>query len=133
MTTDGGLRKIFRRRLRSVHWTTIETGIAERGVPDLHGTWQGSSFWIENKRARGWEIGLRPSQIGWLKRNARSGGRAFVAVRKGSTLWLLHGAAASALRQQGLRDLPAGGLAGCWQGGPAGWPWPAILALLASP
>jgi hypothetical protein len=92
----------------------------------------GSSFWIENKRARGWEISLRPAQIGWLMRNSRSGGSAFVAVRKGSTLWLLHGAAAKTLHG-GLRELPAGALAGCWPNGPAGWPWPAVLRLLASP
>lgn len=131
MSTDGGLRKIFRKKLPFVHWTTIETGIIERGVPDMHGTWKGSSFWIENKRARGLEISLRPSQIGWLVRNARNGGRAFIAVRKKDTLWLFHGAHARTLARRGLRRVPKGALAGHWPGGPAGWPWPAILAILA--
>jgi Holliday junction resolvase len=128
VSTDGGLRKMFRKRLPGVHWTTIETGIVERGVPDMHGTWKGKSFWIENKRARGLEISLRPSQIGWLLRNARSGGTAFIAVRKGKTLWLLYGGYARTLARKGLRKVPRAALAGCW---PAPWPWPAILAILA--
>lgn len=128
MSTDGGLRKIFRSRLPMVHWTSIETGIVERGVPDMHGTWKGSSFWIENKRARGLEISLRPQQIGWLVRNARSGGKAFVAVRKKDVLWIFHGRDARTLARQGLRDIPAAALAGRWV---APWPWTAILRVLA--
>jgi hypothetical protein len=129
MSTDGGLRKTFRSRLPMVHWTTIETGIVERGVPDMHGTWKGSSFWIENKRARGLEISLRPAQIGWLLRNARNGGRAFVAVRKKDVLWIFHGRDARMLARDGLR---CGRVAGQWPGGAAGWPWPVILRLLAT-
>jgi hypothetical protein len=130
---DGGLRSIFKRKLRQVHWQSIETSHIGAGVPDLNGCYRSVEFWIELKKAKGWSVGLSPVQIAWISRRIRSGGRVFIAVRKGSTLWLLHGAAATALRQQGLRDLPAGALAGCWQGGPAKWPWPAVLGLLASP
>jgi hypothetical protein len=133
MANDGGLRKLFRKNLPQVHWTTIETGIVQRGVPDMHGTWKRRSFWIENKRARGWEVSLRPAQIGWLMRNARSGGKAFIAVRKGDALWLLYGAHARALARGGLQGLPGAALAGHWRGGPARWPWPKLLRLLATP
>jgi len=133
MSTDGGLRKTFRSRLPMVHWTTIETGIVERGVPDMHGTWKGSSFWIENKRARGLEISLRPAQIGWLVRNARSGGKAFVAVRKKDVLWIFRGRDARMLAREGLAGAGAGlpGAGWQWAGGPGQWPWPAILRILA--
>jgi Holliday junction resolvase len=104
--------------------------MAQSGVPDMHGTWKGRSFWIENKRARGLEISLRPSQIGWLLRNARCGGKAFVAVRKGGTLWLLNGSDAQALARDGLQGCE---MAGCWEGGPSRWPWPRILRILARP
>jgi hypothetical protein len=132
MSTDGRLRKTFRSRLPQVHWTTIETGITSPGVPDMHGTWHGKSFWIENKRAKGWKVGLRPAQIGWLLRNARSGGKAFIAVRKGKTLWLAYGDQARALARGGLHGVPPAALAGQWGGGAARWPWPKILRLLAA-
>jgi hypothetical protein len=129
--TDGGLRKIFRSQLPQVHWTSIETGLAQGGVPDMHGTWKGKSFWIENKRARGLEVSLRPSQIGWLLRNARNGGRAFIAVRKGDVLWLVPGAVARKVARCGLSAATGAALAGRWPGGPARWPWPRVLHLLA--
>lgn len=127
MSTDGGLRKIFRSRLPMVHWTSVETGLVQQGVPDMHGTWKGSSFWIENKRARGLEINLRPQQIGWLLRNARSGGKAFVAVRKKDVLWLFHGAHARSLARDGLRKPAPAAIAGSW---PAPWPWAKIARIL---
>jgi len=129
--TDGGLRKIFRSRLPEVHWTSIEARLVQGGIPDMHGTWRGRSFWIENKRARGLEISLRPSQIGWLLRNARNGGRAFIAVRKGKTLWLLSGQYANTIARGSLQSLPPNALLGCWHGGPANWPWKKIVLLFS--
>ena len=131
MATDGGLRSLFRKHLPKIHWTTVETGLAESGVPDLHGTLRGASFWVECKRARGWEVGLRPSQIGWLTRNARSGGRAFVAVRRSGEMWLVAGKHARRARDDGLHGLPRGVVLGHWTGGPGRWSWSAIRKILA--
>ena len=129
-TKDGGLRRLFRKHLPEVHWTTVETGLAESGVPDLHGMFFGCGFWIECKLARGWEVGLRPMQIGWIMRHERSGGHVVVAVRKRDELFLVRGAYADQARELGLRGLPRGALLGQWSGGPASWPWQHILLAL---
>lgn len=131
MKKDGGLRSIFRRKLRQVHWQSIETSHIAAGVPDLNGCYRSVEFWIELKRTKAWTVDLRPMQISWISRRLRSGGKVFIAVRKGETLWLIAGEHARAAVRDGLRDLPAGAMLGCWHGGPAKWDWPSILRLLA--
>lgn len=156
MTTDGGLRQLFRDHLRrGFHWQSVETVLVSQGVPDsnycarnpkifgdlmedpLPGS--GREGWVEYKQTDGYAVTLRPEQIGWLTRRALTGGRVFVAVRRwhdGGTrrgepvdeLWLCAGGRARELKADGLR---AGrGILGVWGGGPARWDWGAVRELL---
>lgn len=141
---DGGLRKEYRTRLPAVHWQAIETGLTGRGVPDTNGCWQGVEAWIENKKAKGWQVKMRSEQIAWLERRIRAGGRAFIAVRRtvpasaqrpaSDALWLLAGHAGRHLINKGgsLQNLPKSAILGCWQGGPSGWDWAAFAKCLFS-
>lgn len=143
MTTDGGLRPIFRQRLTSVHWQSVETGMTGRGVPDSNGCAAGVEFWVEFKVTVGWAVTLRPEQVAWLMRRARAGGRVFVAVRRrcaagprrgpaSDELWLLDGSAADVLKASGLR-CPDALVLGHWYGGPSRWDWPSVLCRLTQP
>lgn len=133
---DAGLRSIFRERLPTIHWQTIETGLVGRGVPDANGCLNGVEFWIEYKRADAWAVPLMPEQVAWLLRRTRAGGRTFVAVRRVhlvsarraacDELWLYRGAAARELKDVGLRTVPLG----TWEGGPGRWDWSRVQALL---
>jgi hypothetical protein len=119
MKIDGGLRPMFRDRFPSWHWTSIET-LTVNGVPDAEFCFDASQGWIEYKFTSGYQVGLRPEQIGWALRRARAGGRSFIAVRrtadKVDELYLFAGADAArlkALRAKGrgaarpLRGRPA--------------------------
>jgi len=141
---DGGLRGIFRQHLKLVDWTSIETGITERGVPDGNGCYEGVEFWIEYKKAKGNLVQLRPQQVAWLMKRARHGGNVFVAVRRQEPpsrkqkrgeldeLWLFRGDYAAHLKTHGLRLLEPGALLGVWTDGPKRWNWPQILSILAN-
>jgi hypothetical protein len=125
MKSDGDLRRLFRKYLPEVFWTSIESRLTQGGIPDLHGIYKGTSFWIENKKARGNTVRLRAMQIGWLKRYARQGGRCFVAVRMKDTLWIVDGADALTLATKGLhRGLIA-------RGPTTRWPWRTIRTRFA--
>jgi hypothetical protein len=129
--SDGGLRRLFRKYLPHVHWTTIESRYTESGIPDITGCYNGREIWIECKSTRNWQVILRPTQKAWISRHIRCGGVCYIAVRRRNKsddeLWLLCGAAA--LGWQGsLRQLPVMGQR--WGGGPAKWPWPAIARAL---
>ena len=140
MRLDGGLRHLFREQLPVVHWQSIETGGTGRGVPDSNGCYRGHEFWIEFKWTKGHVVSLRPEQIGWLTRRARSGGKVFVAVRRtcatgprrtaADELYLLRGSYARELRERGLTDLPTGAVVGSWGGGPGSWAWGDVLEAL---
>jgi len=93
----------------------------------------GTEGWIENKRCEASACEVQPSQVGWIERRIRNGGRVFIAVRRlakagkrreaRDDLILLRGAA--------IRDLATSGLVGVpkrfWifenSGGPAQWDW----------
>jgi hypothetical protein len=131
MKSDGNLRQLFRKNLKSVFFTSIESRFTQFGIPDLHGIVDGDAFWIENKKTTGWAVTLRPGQVAWLRRYAAQGGLAYVAVRRaGDELWLVHGAYAGPLQASGLAKLPRRAVAGQWGGGPSGWQWGAVLAAL---
>ena len=147
---DGGLRQIFRKHLRDVHWCTIESPLTEGGIPDTNFCADGVEGWIECKKTEGWAVTLRPLQVGWLLRRSRAGGRALVAVRRrcpagprspaADELWLLAGAAARELKAHGLPRTdgvrwrsppwPPATHLGRWAGGPRGWDWPAVRRVL---
>lgn len=139
--TDGGLRPLLRQHLPMVHWTTVESGAISPGTPDIHGCYNSVDFWIECKVTARWGVTLRPEQVGWLLRRARAGGRGCVLIRRqcvegprrerADQLWLVPGARAAEARAGGLRSPEAcAELLG--EGGPALWPWPALLERLAA-
>lgn len=139
MSDDGGLRPEFRKRLPDIHWQSIETGGTGLGVPDSNFC-LGVEGWIEFKWTDTYLVPLRPEQIGWLTRRARSGGRVFVGVRrrheggprKGESvdeLWMLKGAFADIIRVEGLR-MDRDYYIGAWGGGPSSWPWPIVRSIL---
>lgn len=147
MTTDGGLRQLFRNHLRrGFHWQSVETVLVSQGVPDSNyccraddGHGPGREGWVEYKQTTGWAVTLRTEQIGWLTRRALTGGRVFIAVRRQNEggprrgasvdeLWLLDGGRARELKAAGLRSTV--GVLGVWRYGPEGWDWEAVRALL---
>ena len=140
---DGDLRSIFRKKLPRFHWTSIETGMTGRGIPDSHYCHAKTPGWIEYKVTKGFAVGMRPEQVAWTLRYVRAGGRVFVAVRRQSMggprkgapvdeLWLIRGWAAGDLKQGGLKKLTPAALAGVWDGGPSKWSWPDIEYALLS-
>ena len=131
---DGDLRKHFRAKLPDMDWQSVETGGTGRGVPDLNFCWRGIEGWVEFKLAKGWQVSLRPEQVGWLMRRSRAGGRTFIITRQQTkaldTLHIHAGAAAGALKASGLR----GGPPALFQafGGPRSWDWKTIQRTLVS-
>lgn len=134
MTIDGGLRPLFRQKLPTIHWVSIETGGTGRGIPDSNGCRDGNEFWVEFKQTKTHSVGLRPEQVAWLMRRSRVGGSCFVAVRcrteagprRGPArdeLWLFRGSDAVELKQDGLNCCLH---LGVWEGGPANWCWAEI-------
>ena len=124
---DGGLRKLFRDRITSAMWVSVETGMTAQGVPDANYCFPGGvEGWVEYKQTKAHAVTFRPAQVGWLLRRERFGGRAFVAVRQTwageDNLWLLVGTAARELADGAtLRSLPASFVRGFWAGGPGKW------------
>jgi hypothetical protein len=124
---DGGLRAMFRRNMKQIHWTTIESILTEGGIPDLNGCVDGVEFWIECKVARGWKVAVRPAQISWIRRRVKVGGHVYIAVKRRKELWLIAGAAVNALARGGLRAVPRAAVRLLL---PQPWPWAAVAATL---
>jgi hypothetical protein len=121
---DGGLRKLFRHHLPSVHWTTIESGFTEAGIPDLTGCIGGQEFWLELKAIKHWRATIAPAQAGWHLRHHMAGGRTFFVLRKklpNDELFLVPGSQVRELMADGVKSFKA------YSGGPAKWDWAAIL------
>jgi hypothetical protein len=138
VSIDGGLRPIFRQRLRQFHWTSIETGGTGQGIADSNYLHEGGiEGWIEFKQTEGWSPEIDPHQVAWIFRRARLGGRAMVAVRRRHAggprrgapvdeLYVVPGRSVRELRARGLLHVPH------WRtaGGPAAWDWPGVAGLL---
>lgn len=129
---DGNLRQLIQHYLPGPHWQAVESGGTGRGIPDVNGCWQGVEVWVENKITSGWQVGLRPEQIGWIHRRARAGGRVFVLTRRVAEagprrgaavddLYLHAGRVVVELAQRGLQEGPAPLLH--TSGGPSRWNW----------
>ena len=138
MRQDGGLRLTIRRRLPQFHWTSVESGSSQSGIPDLHGVLDGASLWIECKQTDGWAVRFEQFQVPWLTSYARHGGTCWVAVRRRHAggprrggavdeLWLVAGCHADVLARDGLRGVST---ATVQEGGAALWDWPGIARLL---
>jgi hypothetical protein len=125
---DGDLRTLFRLKLPKYQWTSIETAGTASGVPDSEfcSPW-GAQGWIEFKKTNAFSIpSLDAFQVAWLMRRSRSGGSAWIAVRRIPTakkyngvdeLWLMRGDQAEALFYNGLEGITAW----IWEGGPSNW------------
>jgi len=117
---------------------SIETGGTGRGVPDSEFCCDGVERWIEFKQTDGWTCPLLPEQVAFHVARAARGGVSFVATRRWhdggprrgpavDELWLHPGAEALALKSTGLRGVEP---LGRWSGGPSGWDWDEVRALL---
>jgi hypothetical protein len=133
MASDGGLRPLFRTRLRRFFWVPVETPISGGGVPDHHWCCDGVMGWNEYKAASAWKVRFRPEQTGWHETYARHGGRSFVIVRKQTAtaddLFCYRGVDIRLVRDHGLKTDP---LLLC-RGGPSRWDWAALESLLLRP
>lgn len=143
---DDGLRAVIRERMpthrgRPVQWVTIETGMTQGGVPDMHGTCGGNMVWVECKATDAWMFRIRDLQIGFARTSQLCGGRLFYAVRRSPTrrqeqdqdqLWLVSAKHLDHLLRYGLRSAASedrdthnhmrrAHLLGT--GGPASWDW----------
>lgn len=139
MSIDGGLRPLFRERLkRGFQWTSIETGGTGRGTPDSEFCCGGVARWVEFKQTEGWACTLLPEQVGWHVARAYRGGTSLIATRRWhdggprrgeavDELWVHEGRFAAELRAEGLRA--AEPLLREF-GGPAGWDWDRVRAVL---
>jgi Holliday junction resolvase len=88
MPKESLLWKQLRDNLPKVHWQRIETGLTGAGVPDVNGCLDGKEVWVELKRVKGRQIGLRPMQIAWLATRTKYGGRCYVLAKKDKTIKL---------------------------------------------
>lgn len=152
MAIDGGLRPIFRDKLRvGFDWTSVETGGTGRGVPDSNfcaqlrndfvggGEFVGVEGWVEYKQTTGWACTLRPEQIGWILRRTMHGGRVFVATRRrtdggprspaADELFIHQGSVVRELRDTGLLGVPS---LYRQDGGPSVWNWDEVRRILTS-
>ena len=129
MTTDGGLRALFRANLPRFDFQAIEMGERAAGVPDLNYCCDGADGFIELKKADAWRVvSFRPEQVAWITRRVRHGGRVYVAVRRArDELWLFAGRDAGAVALRSLREIKPLGL---WRGGPRRWDWDAVARIL---
>ena len=134
---DGDLRGIFRRKVPRFFWTSIETGMTGRGIPDAHYCCVGVSGWAEFKVTNAFAVNLRPEQVAWLLRYDRCGGTCWIAVRRqvicgprkgkgADELWLIRGSAAARLKASGLKKMIPADVAGIWGDGPGRWDWVAV-------
>lgn len=136
MTSDGGLRPLFRNRFNTWQWSSIETAGSATGVPDSEFcTPAGCQGWIEFKQTHIYAVKIRSLQVAWLDQRCRYGGNAWIAVRRtplaqkfigNDELWLMRGDQASALYYEGLE----GTSAMIWHGGPSNWNYEEIAKYL---
>ena len=128
---DGHLRQLFRTHLRAGwDWQSVENWGVGSGVPDANFCGPGGvEGWVEFKVAIGWQVRVAPTQVAWIGRRVRAGGRVFVAVRRDQSLWLFHGDRAMDLAMGDIRSVPN---LGHWHDGPARWDWSEVGALLVS-
>ena len=141
MSTDGGLRALYRKHLPGWQWTSSESGLTSPGVPDSEFcTPSGVTGWIENKTTTGWAVKLRELQVGWIDRRARLGGRVFVAVRRISPggprsspadeLWIIPGHAVKDLCDGRLNKMRANQVTTIQYAGPEAWNWDTVKGCL---
>jgi hypothetical protein len=133
---DGNLRPLFRQRFPQWQWSSIETAGTASGVPDSEFcTPTGCQGWVEFKQTKIFYTQIKPLHVAWLMRRCRSGGNAWIAVRRipkaareadVDDLWLMSGSQAEALLCGGLSATHSIR----WSGGPSHWNWDEIEKIL---
>lgn len=134
MSTEAELYQIMRRHMPEVCMQRIETSMAE-GVPDISCCCDMVDWWMELKVTVGWAVRMRASQVGWITRRARAGGRVRIVVRQhmatgGDSLWVIPGSQVRALADRGLRAMDM--LIQTDDRGPHSWDWTAVRLALVS-
>jgi hypothetical protein len=141
MTTDGGLRQLFRKHIPGADWQSVETWSTGQGVPDLNYCLDGVEGWIELKQTDANVVDIRPEQIAWAERRTRAGGRVLLAVRrkhgggprKGppvDELWMFNAQQMRSVQTTGLRTM---GALIIGMGGPTQWSWSNVMKLMKDP
>lgn len=113
---DGGLRRLFHKKLSCAIWQAIETGCVGGGVPDSCYMFYGNiGGWVEYKRTKAFAIKFQPEQVGWIDRYTRYGGRIWIAIRQmrdegprttaQDNLFLVRGNNVKMLNREGLKGL----------------------------
>lgn len=136
-TIDGGLWPLLKAGLSWWDWQRIESGLTGLGIPDVNGCSKGHEVWIELKGTSGWKPYIRPEQIGWAERRARSGGKVFLFVRRqcdagprrigADELWIYPATGPRAVAVGGLKSMTPLLLL---QGGARNWDWRAVEEIL---
>jgi hypothetical protein len=122
---------MFRRNLTTAWWVPVESGATGSGIPDQFFTFpRGVVGWLELKTCSGWAVPLRPEQISWHLRYARMGGRSFVAVLRGDTLYIWPGRDSAQISKPGGMRAVAPAI--IQAGGPKSWDWSAVELVLKS-
>ena len=67
----------LKKNIKNVHFTRIESSTIN-GIPDVHGTGSGHSFWLELKSNTSKFPKLDKFQIAWCYEEYRHGGRVFI-------------------------------------------------------
>ena len=67
----------IKKNIKNVHFTRIESSTIN-GIPDVHGTGSGQSFWLELKSNTDKFPTLDKFQISWCYEEYRHGGRVFI-------------------------------------------------------
>jgi len=67
----------IKKNIKNVHFTRIESSTIN-GIPDVHGTGAGQSFWLELKSNTDKFPTLDKFQISWCYEEYRHGGRVFI-------------------------------------------------------
>jgi len=131
MAIDGGLRPLFRTKLKRFFWVAVETPISGGGVPDHYWCCDGVMGWNEYKQTTGSKVKFRTEQPGWHLSHDRHGGRSFIIVRQKvkaqDIIHIFKGSNIIRVRDEGLYFAP--GLYMC-AGGPSKWDWGIIEATL---
>jgi hypothetical protein len=108
---ESDLWALLKRAIRAIEpdclLERVENSVA-RGTPDVAYTIRGASGWIELKSLRPGSqvVGLRPTQVVWLRACSRAGGRGWVLARRGDAIRIWSGEDVSTLDEVGWRLCP---------------------------
>lgn len=141
---DGNLRILLREYLPDGDWCSVETGGTAGGVPDSNYCFRGGTEgWVEGKKTAGWLVAVRPSQIGWIMRRTRRGGRVSILTRRVNLsvdeIYWIRGSDVEEWSRLGHMNskeeavmCPLKNWEKCWvsTGGPSKWDWDRLKKLL---